>query len=183
MKNSKIQDIFISYRRVNGLSDAYSLYKYLFEKKYSVFFDISSMGSGFYPHQLEEGIKNSKDFILVVSAVQEIINKTLEAEGVSDRLSGRKFYFWLDQANFTDIKIYIDAINTASMSYEQKQNLFNESFSYRINYFRKQYEKNQDDESYELMNWMESKLVELEDLFYSSSFWYFDPVFIAVGKK
>lgn len=115
--------------------------------------------------------------------VERIIDKTYKVEGVSDRKNGRKIYSWLKSGGFNDIKIHFDNIDTSYMDFDQKSNLFKESFSYRINYFRKKYEKDRSEESFAEFDDMEMMLVLLEDKFLSSDFWYTETVITGVGKR
>lgn len=62
-----ISDIFISYRRTDTESVAFMLYKDLTKDGYSVFFDHQSLGGGDFWHNLEDSIKQSKDFIFALS--------------------------------------------------------------------------------------------------------------------
>lgn len=115
--------------------------------------------------------------------IERIIDKTYKVEGISDRKNGRKIYSWLKSGGFNNIKILVDNINTASMDFDQKSNLFKESFSYRINYFRKKYEQDKSEESFAEFDDMEMMLILLEDKFLSSDFWYTESIITGVGKK
>lgn len=115
--------------------------------------------------------------------VEKIIEKTYQVEGVSDRKNGRKIYEWLKSGGLHDIKMYFDVIDTSAMDYDQKSNLFKESFSYRINYFKKQYEKEKTESAFAEFDNMEKMLFYLEDQFHTSDFWYTETVITGVGRK
>ena len=60
--------------------------------------------------------------------------------------------------------------------------LFQESFSYRINYFKKALEAEPDSvKAKEDYQWMRDALDELENQFYTSDFWYCEYDYIGVG--
>jgi hypothetical protein len=59
--------IFISYRRKGGYDTAKLIYDRLRMDGYSVSFDIDTLESGNFDHELEKRIKKCKDFILVLS--------------------------------------------------------------------------------------------------------------------
>ncbi len=60
------KDIFISYRRNGGEWFAYCVYLELVSAGYSVFFDVTSLGSGPFPEHLREAVQACQDFILVL---------------------------------------------------------------------------------------------------------------------
>ena len=60
-------DIFLSYRRKDGESVAYLLYKDLVKNGYSVFFDHKSLGQGDFRSEIEEQIQNAKSVLLILS--------------------------------------------------------------------------------------------------------------------
>ena len=115
--------------------------------------------------------------------VETIIEKTYQVEGVSDRKNGRKMYNWLHSGGFSTVNMYFDVIDTSSMDYDQRINLFKESFSYRINYFKKKYERDQMEESWQDFDEMEKMLICLEEKFTASDFWYTETVITGVGRK
>ena len=59
--------IFISYRRSDGIYPAYLLYSDLLDNIFNVFFDKVSLRSGPFPVQIEEQIRNCNDFIMVIT--------------------------------------------------------------------------------------------------------------------
>ena len=116
--------------------------------------------------------------------VQEIVNHTSTLPGVSDRQNGRKLYFQLWKAGFRDIKILIRPKTTAGLSIDERLLLFEESFSYRINYLKKILDKTPSDQRWnDEFRIMESRLDELEMCFESEDFFYSEQVFSAIAKK
>ena len=63
----KKYDVFISYRRGSGLYMAKNIATNLQNMGYSVFFDYDSMHNNEFDKQIYVAIKNSKDFILVLT--------------------------------------------------------------------------------------------------------------------
>lgn len=70
-------DIFISYRRINGVDLAKHLRDILVEKGYSVFFDLDSLRSGDFDVKLLDVIKNCTDYIIILSpnALDRCVNE------------------------------------------------------------------------------------------------------------
>lgn len=61
-------DVFISYRRQgSGYGVAGEIESRLKERGYSVFLDVDKISVGEFPSQIEEAIKNSSDFLLILS--------------------------------------------------------------------------------------------------------------------
>lgn len=63
----KTKDIFISYKRSDGKTHAKYLYKELISLGYSVFLDTEVLQNGKYEPAILERIKNSTDFIIIVT--------------------------------------------------------------------------------------------------------------------
>ena len=61
-------DIFISYRRKGaGAGVAGELQEKLENRGYNVFLDVDDIGSGAFPEQINQAIKDCKDFLLILS--------------------------------------------------------------------------------------------------------------------
>ena len=60
-------DVFVSYRKVNGFAIGNDIYKTLTGKKINTFFDTHELDNGPFPKQIEEAIKDSWYFVLVLS--------------------------------------------------------------------------------------------------------------------
>ena len=65
--DNRLYDIFLSYRRSDGVYPAYQLYHDLCDANYSTFFDMKSMRSGPFPNQLRTAIHCCSDFILLAT--------------------------------------------------------------------------------------------------------------------
>lgn len=124
----------------------------------------------------DDGSKLSSESQLL----NQIISKTLSVKGVSDRCHGRKLYSLLVNSGYFNVRVYSYARETSGMSLDEKCNLFNESFSYRINYFKKNMSCN-NPRSIADFNEMEELLATFEDKFYNNDFWYCEYDYIGVG--
>ena len=61
-------DVFISYRRKGaGAGVAGELQAKLEQRGYKVFLDVDNIGSGAFPAQIENAIKECRDFLLILS--------------------------------------------------------------------------------------------------------------------
>ena len=63
-----MKDVFLSYRRKDAEAFAYILYKDLQKEGYSVFYDHKTLGRGDFFKNIELSIKQSTDFIIILSA-------------------------------------------------------------------------------------------------------------------
>lgn len=116
--------------------------------------------------------------------LKRIINKTLQAPGVSDRLHGRKIFDWLNQSGYRNIHIYSFLRDTSNLSYDEREDLFKESFSYRVNYFRKMWEADSaNDEKFSDFDEMETLLALFENEFMKENFWYGEYDYIGVATR
>lgn len=116
--------------------------------------------------------------------MEKIINMTLSATGVSDRLNGRKIYAQLLNSGFKDVRIFSRMKDISEFDYDDRNALFDESFSYRVHYFQKAAKANPEDEKakYELKQ-MQKYLDEFENLFYENNFWYCEYDYLGIGRK
>lgn len=116
--------------------------------------------------------------------MNQIIQKSLTAEGVSDRLNGRKLFTQLADSGYRSIRVFSNMKDLSSIDYDDREALFRESFAYRSDYFQKAYEKDPADISrrndYE---WMKAALELFEQQFYERNFWYCEYDYIAVAER
>ena len=116
--------------------------------------------------------------------MKQIIDLTTQTSNVSDRFNGRKIYTQLSRAGFKDIKMYSFMRDISDYDFESRARLFTESFSYRLNYVRRQYENDPRNISKKAnFDLMEELLVNFENRFYDSSFWYCEYDYVGIGKK
>lgn len=116
--------------------------------------------------------------------LNKILTKTLQVNGISDRLNGRKIFDWLTQSGFCNVKIHSFMRDTSHMDLDERDNLFRESFSYRINYFKKQLESDLSNTDYfAAFDEMEVLLAEFENEFMKEQFWYGEYDYVGVAQK
>lgn len=116
--------------------------------------------------------------------LKTIVDKTLACPNTSDRLNGRKIYSWLIESGFSDVEMFSFMRDTSRMDMDDRENLFRESFSYRLNYFRKEWESHPEDpDKFQEFDEMETLLAMFENEFMKESFWYAEYDYIGVGKR
>lgn len=70
------------------------------------------------------------------------------------------------------------------MDMDDREDLFRESFSYRLNYFRKEWESHpENQDKFQEFDEMETLLAMFENEFMKESFWYVEYDYIGVGKR
>ena len=116
--------------------------------------------------------------------LKTIVDKTLACPNTSDRLNGRKIYSWLIESGFSDVEMFSFMRDTSRMDMDDREDLFRESFSYRLNYFRKEWESHPEDpDKFQEFDEMETLLAMFENDFMKESFWYAEYDYIGVGKR
>lgn len=116
--------------------------------------------------------------------VQKIIDKHLSTPGISDRHNGRKLYRQLYSSGYKQIRAFPYVKDLTGKSFDERMDIFDERFAYRINYVQNLLAK--DPDSLTLVNevrWMEYALKKLEELFGDESFWYQEVDFVYVAQK
>jgi hypothetical protein len=104
--------------------------------------------------------------------------------GVSDRMNGRKIYTQLVNSGFCDVRMFSEMRDLSCFDFDQRTALFEDSFSYRIDEYRKQLDKNPDDlNARNAYDWMRTALELFEGEFHQKDFWYAEYDFIGVGRK
>lgn len=115
--------------------------------------------------------------------VKNILFMTQEVEGASDRENGRKMYTQLKKAGFGRIQLLYDVRDTLNKTIEERLALFQGSFSYRINNFKKRWDQEPDNPLYrEEYEWMQDALEELEVEFANDTFYYQETVYLAIAQ-
>lgn len=116
--------------------------------------------------------------------VPHIMHMTRQVEGTSDRENGRKLYNQLWSAGFRSVEMLYEIKDTAGRPVDERMALYEGSFSYRINHFKRRLDEAPDDpkvrEEYE---WMKDALQELEMQFFNDGFYYQETVYIAVARR
>ncbi len=115
--------------------------------------------------------------------IQRIVDKCNTTVGFSDRQNGRKLYNQLVSAGYRDVKMETSLKSLSSKNIDERDDIFFERFSYRINNFRKIL--NADPSNQVKKNdylFMKYALEELEEMFNNQDFWYCEHDFIAYAK-
>lgn len=115
--------------------------------------------------------------------VGKILDKCAKTVGFSDRQNGRKLYYQLEAAGYKNIKVETFLKDISGKDIDERDEIFFERFSYRVNNFRKI--MNADPMNEEKRNdyyFMKYALEELEEMFTSHDFWYCEHDFIAYAK-
>ncbi|MFC7678916.1 class I SAM-dependent methyltransferase [Paenibacillus sp. GCM10028914] len=116
--------------------------------------------------------------------VQNILSMTQEVEGASDRENGRKLYIQLKKAGFGRIQLLYDVKDTVNKTIEERLSLYQGSFSYRLNNFKKRLDQEPDNKSFQdEYNWMKDALEELEVEFVNDTFYYQETVYLAIARQ
>ena len=116
--------------------------------------------------------------------LDKIIKLNLKSKGVSDRFNGRKLFGYLHNAGFRDIKIKSYMKDTAYFDSDQIQFLFEESFSYRINTFERNFKNDPNNKEIENNLYeMRNLLKKFESKFHEKDFWYCEYDYVGIAKK
>ncbi len=116
--------------------------------------------------------------------IEKIVDKCNTTVGFSDRQNGRKLYNQLVSAGYRDVKMETSLKSLCGKTIDERDDIFFERFSYRINNFRKIL--NADPTNQAKKNdylFMKYALEELEELFNNQDFWYCEHDFIAYAKR
>ena len=115
--------------------------------------------------------------------LQKIIQLTTSVVGISDRFNGRKIFGYLSNSGYRDIQIKSYMKDTSLLSIEEQMRLFEESFSYRLRYFKRMHEDEPDNREYQ------SNLFEMEELignfkarFTTPNFWYCEYDYVGIAN-
>lgn len=116
--------------------------------------------------------------------VRNILTMTQEVAGSSDRENGRKLYTQLKKAGFGRIQLLYDVKDTVNKSLEERLSLYQGSFSYRLNNFKKRLDQEPGNPLFqEEYNWMKDALEELEVEFANDTFYYQETVYLAIARQ
>lgn len=115
--------------------------------------------------------------------VRKIVEKCHTTVGFSDRQNGRKLYHQLESAGYQNIKVETFLKDLSGKDIDERDEIFFERFSYRINNFRKIYQADPNNEEKRSdYLFMKYALEELEEMFTHHDFWYCEHDFIAYGR-
>lgn len=115
--------------------------------------------------------------------VKKIIDKCHTTVGFSDRQNGRKLYCQLEAAGFKDVKVETFIKDLSGKDIDERDEIFFERFSYRINNFNKimKADPTNEDKRNDYL-FMKYALEELEERFTNHDFWYCEQDFLAYGR-
>jgi len=115
--------------------------------------------------------------------ISKIVEKCISTVGFSDRQNGRKLYHQLLSSGYSDIHVETFIKDTGGKSIDERDEIFFERFSYRVNNFRKLYEADpRDEKKRNDYLFMKYALEELEEIFTNQDFWYCEHDFIAWAR-
>ena len=115
--------------------------------------------------------------------VGKIVEKCHTTVGFSDRQNGRKLYYQLESAGYKDIHLETFIKDLSGKDVDERDEIFFERFSYRINNFYKIMNADPANESKRTdYLFMKYALEELEEIFTHHDFWYCEHDFIAYAK-
>ena len=116
--------------------------------------------------------------------VQKIVEKCINTVGVSDRRNGRKLFNQLEAAGYRNVKLETFLKDIGGIDIDDRDDIYFERFSYRINYFRKIMEADPHNEAKRNdYLFMKYALEELEEMFSNHDFWYCEHDFIAYATR
>ena len=116
--------------------------------------------------------------------VKKVCEQYLKAPGLDDRFIGRKMFHYLEATGYKDIRVFGTFINTSTMDYDERMELYKMRFSLRTMYYKKALEKdpfNMDVKNQ--LEWMTYALEKLQEVFGSPSFWFGETMLVTVGRK
>lgn len=114
--------------------------------------------------------------------VRQLITRTAQISGVSDRFHGRKLMEDLRRSGFSDIHTVNYCLDTVDKDADGRYFMFCNSFLWRKNYFKRQLAHTANlEKAMQDYAWVSSALEELEEMFYEPNFYYCYniPIFIA----
>lgn len=115
--------------------------------------------------------------------MESIIKKSLSLKGASDRFNGRKLFAQLSNAGYRDVKMFSFMTDLSQFPFDERESLFEESFSYRIDNFKRALDANPDGEKEkEDYEWMKEALEEFENMFFKTDFWYCEYDYVGIGR-
>lgn len=123
-------------------------------------------------------------------SIENVIRMTLEIPGISDRFHGRKIYSELLSSGYSEISVQHYNIDTANKSMDEREAIFENTFSWRKNYFCRQVRTAKNTENVEKINTSVqsfNKIVEevdrIEALFSDPCFYFSFFVTTALARK
>ncbi|MBR6045557.1 MAG: methyltransferase domain-containing protein [Ruminococcus sp.] len=116
--------------------------------------------------------------------MEQIIEKGMTVKNCADRRNGSKLFHQMINSGFSDVRVFSCMTETSGMSFEEKQQLFSESFAYRSDAYRMILEKDPESETAKKdYEWITNALEEFENYFYECGFWYCEYDYMAVAGR
>lgn len=116
--------------------------------------------------------------------IQKILDIHLSADGISDRMNGRKIYSQLISSGYKNVVMKSWIKDLSGLSLDERNDVFFERFAYRKNYIKKLADKDPYDakKRADLKN-ITFYLNELENKFDDETFWYCEVDFVGIAQK
>lgn len=116
--------------------------------------------------------------------IQKILDIHLNADGISDRLNGRKIYSQLIASGYKNVVMKSYIKDLSGLSLDERDEVYIERFSYRKNYLKKLVEKDPYSEKKRKdLEQITLYLNELENKFNDDAFWYCEIDFVGIAQK
>lgn len=120
-------------------------------------------------------------------SLYRLIEKTAQIPRVSDRYHGRKVYSILHRAQYRNIRMHSDLIDTIGKSLEERHAMYYSAFVWRKNYFRRQLDNAKGDDAVEAAMEQYGEVLQLlediEERFSDGSFYFGYYITIATAQK
>lgn len=116
--------------------------------------------------------------------IAKIVDMHLKADGISDRLNGRKIYSQLISSGYKNVKMMSYIKDLSGLDLDERYDVFLERFAYRRNYL--QYALDADPYNMEKRNALEAMdyaLEKLENKFSEETFWYCETDFVGIAQR
>lgn len=114
----------------------------------------------------------------------KVVEMHLKADGISDRLNGRKIFSQLISSGYKNVKMMNYIKDLSGLDLDERYDVFLERFSYRRNYL--QHAVDADPYNMEKRNALEAMdfaLDKLENKFSEETFWYCETDFVGIAQK
>lgn len=116
--------------------------------------------------------------------IQKILDLHLSADGISDRLNGRKIYSQLISSGYKNVVMKNYIKDLSGLSLDERDEIFLERFSYRKNYLKRLAEQDPYSEKKRKdLELITLYLNELENKFNDEAFWYCEIDFVGIAQK
>lgn len=116
--------------------------------------------------------------------IRKVVDIHLSADGISDRMNGRKIYSQLLSSGYKDVKMMNCIKDLSGLDLDERYDVFLERFSYRRNYLQMACDADPYDmDKRNALEAMDFALEKLENKFSEENFWYCETDFVGVARK